>query len=338
MNLINICVCTLLETLLFTTFTAAELNLLWNIPFEKLSEESGYTHLDRHSIVRDLSLTQAKKENRILLIILIKGEPLNLEVQCVMDGYNKQLSKGIPTLRTTLDRTDEEKVYSVDFEDQENRQASWKASFKITEQDKGMQIITCDYEQDNFGKTIELTLEIYATVKEVETDNLACVNYMKCGGTLSILYEGGKERNKWIKDELKDQALKLFTSANFIDGKPENNFKVQVNFEKLDVADRKKYLGTKAEKPQKLCGCIPKTTTTTSKPKTTTPIIPIHVETPQNENEHFSDVIVQPSQPSSQSQSLDIFILTSLLFFLSLLFIVPLFILTGVNPFSVLNF
>ena len=60
------------------------------------------------------------------------------------------------------------------------------------------QIITCDYEQDNFGKTIELTLEIYATVKEVETDNLACVNYTKCGGTLSILYEGGKERNKWI--------------------------------------------------------------------------------------------------------------------------------------------
>jgi len=326
MNLINFCVCTLLETLLFTTFAEAELNLLWNIPFEKL-QESGYTHLDRHSIVRDLSLTQAKKENRILPIILIKGEPLNFEVQCVMDGYNKQLSKGIPTLRTTLDRTVEEKVYSVDFEDQENMQASWKASFKITKQDKGMQIITCDYEQDNFGKTIELTLEIYATVKVVETDNLACVNDMKCGGTLSIPYEGGEERNKWIKDELKDQALKLFTSANFINGKPENNFKVQVDFGKLDAADRKKYLGTKAENPQKLCGCIPKT-----------PIIPIHVDTPQNENEHFYDVIVQPSQPSTQSQSLDIFFLPSLFFFLSLLFIVPFIILTGVNPFSVLNF
>ena len=57
-----------------------------------------------------------------------------------MDGYNKKLSKGIPTLRTTLDRTDEEKVYSVDFEDQENKQASWKASFNITKQDKGMQV------------------------------------------------------------------------------------------------------------------------------------------------------------------------------------------------------
>ena len=126
-------------------------------------------------------------------------------------------------------------------------------------------------------------MEIYATVKEVETDNLACVNYMKCGGTLSILYEGGKERNKWIKDELKDQALKLFTSANFIDGKPENNFKVQVDFGKLDAADRKKYLGTKAEKTQKLCGCIPKTTT----------IKPMHDEISNNENEHFSDVIPQ---------------------------------------------
>ena len=51
---------------------------------------------------------------------------------------------------------------------------------------------------------------------------------MKCEGTLSIPYEGGKERNKWIKDELKDQALKLFKSANFIDGKPENNFSVEV--------------------------------------------------------------------------------------------------------------
>merc|ERR1712198_678482 len=118
MNLINLCVCSLLKVFLFTNLVAAELNLHWNIPFEKLSQESGYTHLDRHSsIVRDLSLKQAKKENRILPIILIKGEPLNFEVQCVVDGYNKQLSKGIPTLRTTLDRTDEEKVYSVDFED-----------------------------------------------------------------------------------------------------------------------------------------------------------------------------------------------------------------------------
>ena len=69
------------------------------------------------------------------------GQHLNFEVQCVMDGYNKKLSKGIPTLRTTLDRTDEEKVYSVDFEDQENKQASWKASFNITKQDKGMQVV-----------------------------------------------------------------------------------------------------------------------------------------------------------------------------------------------------
>ena len=73
MNLINFCVCSLLKILFFTNFVAAELNLHWNIPFEKLSEESGYTHLDRHSIVRDLSLTQAKEENRILPIILIKG-------------------------------------------------------------------------------------------------------------------------------------------------------------------------------------------------------------------------------------------------------------------------
>merc|ERR1711973_696192 len=214
MNFINNCVFTLLQALLSANFVVAELSLLWNIPFEKLSKESGYTHLDRHSIVRDLSST--KLENRILPIILIKGQPLNFEVQCVMDGYNKKLSKGIPTLRTTLDRTDEEKVYSVDFEDQENKQASWKASFNITKQDKGMQIITCDYEQDNFGKTIELTLEIYATVNDVGTDNQLCVSdEMKCEGTLLIPYEGGKERNKWIKEELKDQALKLFESATF---------------------------------------------------------------------------------------------------------------------------
>ena len=69
------------------------------------------------------------------------GQHLNFEVQCVMDGYNKMLSKGIPTLRSTLDRTDDEKVYKVDFEDLVNKQASWKASFNITKQDKGMQVI-----------------------------------------------------------------------------------------------------------------------------------------------------------------------------------------------------
>jgi len=139
MNLINLCVCSLLKVFLFTNFSAAELNLHWNIPFEKLSQESGYTHLDRHSsIVRDLSLTQAKKENRILPIILIKGEPLNFEVQCVVDGYNKQLSKGIPTLRSTLYMKRGERV---DFEDQENEQASWKAIFQnIRAQDKGKQV------------------------------------------------------------------------------------------------------------------------------------------------------------------------------------------------------
>ena len=67
-------------------------------------------------------------------------KPLVFEVQCVMDGFNEELSKGIPTLRTTLDRTDEEKVYTVDFEDLENKQASWKSSFNITNQDKGMQV------------------------------------------------------------------------------------------------------------------------------------------------------------------------------------------------------
>ena len=159
---------------------------------------------------------------------------------------------------------------------------------------------------------------------------------MKCGGTLSIPYEGGKERNKWIKDELKEQALKLFPSANFIDGKPENNFKVQVDFEKLDAADRKKYLGTKAENPQKLCGCIPKTKA----------IKPIHDEISNNENEHFSDVIARPAQPSTQSQFRDssfwqigwIFFMPLMIsihylfHFIQTIFILPLSILTGVNP------
>ena len=65
----------------------------------------------------------------------------------------------------------------------------------------------------------------------------------------------GKERNKWIKEELKDQALKLFKSATFNDGMPENNFKVEWDFENLDDADKKRYLGDIATDPQKLCGC-----------------------------------------------------------------------------------
>ena len=73
-----------------------------------------------------------------------------------------------------------------------------------------------------------------------------------------IPYEGGKERNKWIKEELKDQALKLFNkSATFNDGKPENNFKVELDFENLDDADKKRYLGDIATDPQKLCKCVP---------------------------------------------------------------------------------
>ena len=71
-------------------------------------------------------------------IIYYLGEPLNFEVQCVVDGYNKQLSKGIPTLRTTLYM---KRVERVDFEDQENEQASWKAIFQnIRAQDKGKQV------------------------------------------------------------------------------------------------------------------------------------------------------------------------------------------------------
>ena len=89
-------------------------------------------------------------------------------------------------------------------------------------------------------------MEIYAKVKKVETNNLACLNEMKCGGTLSIPYEGGKERNKWIKDEFKDQALKLFKSANFIDGKPENNFSVEVEPLIID------------ERPSSACSHVPR--------------------------------------------------------------------------------
>ena len=69
---------------------------------------------------------------------------------------------------------------------------------------------------------------------------------MKCEGTLSIPYEGGKERNKWIKDEFKDQALKLFKSANFIDGKPENNFSVEVEPLIID------------ERPSSACSHVPR--------------------------------------------------------------------------------
>ena len=181
-------------------------------------------------------------------------------------------------------------------------------------------------------------------MKKVETGNLTCVDdEMKCEGTLSLTYEGGEDRNKWIKDELKDQVLKLFPSATFIDGKPENNFKVQVDFEKLDAADRKKYLGTKAENPQKLCGCIPKTKA----------IKPIHDEISNNETEHFSDVIARPAQRSIQSLihsfthwrdfwqvaplvvlGLPFFLIPIFFgFLLSLLILVPFSILTGIHPF-----
>ena len=37
-------------------------------------------------------------------------------------------------------------------------------------------------------------------MKKVETGNLTCVDdEMKCEGTLSLTYEGGEDRNKWIK-------------------------------------------------------------------------------------------------------------------------------------------
>ena len=100
---------------------------------------------------------------------------------------------------------------------------------------------------------------------------------MKCKGTLLIPYEGGKERNKWIKEELKDQALKLFNkSATFNDGKPENNFKVELDFENLDDADKKRYLGDIATDPQKLCKCVPPTPKTTPAPPVTpTPAPPV---------------------------------------------------------------
>ena len=63
---------------------------------------------------------------------------MNFEVQCVVDGYNKQLSNEIPTVRTTLYM---KRFERVDFEDQENEQASWKAIFQnIRAQEKGRQV------------------------------------------------------------------------------------------------------------------------------------------------------------------------------------------------------
>ena len=65
-------------------------------------EEFWSLPLDRYSIVRDTSLPESKKENRILPIILIPDFPLYFEVECVMDGYDKETSQGTPNLRSSI--------------------------------------------------------------------------------------------------------------------------------------------------------------------------------------------------------------------------------------------
>lgn len=210
----------------------AEPNLFWNIAWKKMSENeknSPYKHLDRYSIVRDTSLPESKKENRILPIILIPDSPLYFEVECVMDGYDKETSQGTPNLRVSFQHVGDPKY---ELSESTDDQATWNTSFNITEKDYGNQRITCDYEQrkagyTDYSKSIELFFEIYKQTPEVnEAEDSKCDSSLNCDMTSSILYEGGQNRNDLVFETLEKQALTVHEGGKFTDGSPQNQFTV----------------------------------------------------------------------------------------------------------------
>lgn len=191
-------------------------------------QNSPYTHLDRYSIVKDTSLPESKKENRILPIILIPDSPLYFEVECVMDGYDKETSQGTPNIRVSFQHVGDPKYELLESTDD---QATWNTSFVITEKDYGNQRITCDYEQrkaghTDYSKSIELFFEIYNYKQTEEVKDSKCDSSLNCDMTSSILYEGGQNRNDLVFETLKKQALTVHKGGKFSDGSPENKFTV----------------------------------------------------------------------------------------------------------------
>ena len=62
-----------------------------------------------------------------------------------------------------------------------------------------------------------MSFEIFAPVPDPETT---------CNGTLLVAYQGGKNRNELIFEEVKNQALHMYRKSTFIDGSPHNNFTI----------------------------------------------------------------------------------------------------------------
>jgi len=211
---------------LFVEDMAAEPNLLWNIRWDKMQDESGYKHLNRESLVMDTSLPDSKKENRILPIVMT-DEPLLFEVECVMDDYD--MKGGVPNFRSSFNDQRSENKWTTVIEDKQ--QALWGTKFTLTKKDFGKQTITCDYEQGTpdqkyYSKSITLTFEIYRTDGECVSSSQP----QKCGGGKSIIYQGGQQRNDLVFEPLKQQALKLHQNAEreaqFVDGNPQNSFSI----------------------------------------------------------------------------------------------------------------
>jgi len=224
---------------LYTSFSVfvpnivAEPNLFWNIQWKKMSENENNSpyikHLDRYSIVKDTSLPESKKENRILPIILIPDSPLHFAVECVMDGYDKETSQGTPNIRVSFQHVGDPKY---ELSESTDDQATWNTSFNITEKDYGNQRITCDYEQrkagyTDYSKSIELFFEIYKQTEEVKAEkDSKCDSSLNCDMTSSILYEGGQNRNDLVFETLEKQALTVHEGGKFTDGNPQNQFRV----------------------------------------------------------------------------------------------------------------
>jgi len=284
---------------LFVVDMAAEPNLLWNIRWDKMQNESGYKHLDRDSLVFDSSLPDSKKENRILPIIMMADEPLLFEVECVMDDYD--MEGGVPNFRSSFNDQRSENKWRTVIEDKQ--QALWSTNFNLTKDDVGKQTITCDYEQGTldqkyYSKSITLTFEIYITDGSIEK-NLECqADQETCGGFLSISYKGGVQRNELVISKLSNQASKLHEGSTYIEGKTQNNFTIEADYDKLSTEEKNNYHVNLD--PHELCGC--------EKKVKVKPPSPSSIEN-ENDNEFYSDVnvIVNPIQPSPQSESFNIF-------------------------------
>merc|ERR1719391_1189520 len=147
-----------------------------------------------------------------------------------MDGYDRDTSLGVPINRISFQDIGNSSIKYTETESTED-QATWSTYFRITEKDYGNQRITCDYEQrkpgqTDYSKSIELFFEIYKQSKEEVKEDSKCLSTLNCEMTLSVLYQGGQNRNELVfNDEtLEKQALRLHRGGQYTDESPKNQF------------------------------------------------------------------------------------------------------------------